>query len=87
MLKLSVKLPRYALQALRVIGGKAPTHIYVGPHSASHPDRDLPRETPLPVPTVQEAVWASELVWTQRLEEKSKNHLSLPDIEPRSSSL
>jgi hypothetical protein len=24
-----------------------------------------------PVPTVQEAEWASELVWTQKLEEKS----------------
>jgi hypothetical protein len=35
-----------------------------------------------PVPTVQEAGWASEPVWTQRLE---KNNLPLPGIEPRSS--
>jgi hypothetical protein len=33
-----------------------------------------PRFTPWkgpPIPTVQEARWASELVWTQRLEAKS----------------
>jgi hypothetical protein len=34
--------------------------------SASRPGRALP-----PVPTVQEAGWAPEPVWTQRLEEKS----------------
>jgi hypothetical protein len=34
--------------------------------SASRPGRALP-----PVPLGQEAGWASELVWTQRLEEKS----------------
>jgi hypothetical protein len=38
----------------------------VGEWSASHPSRALS-----PVPIVQEAGWASELVWTQRLEEKS----------------
>jgi hypothetical protein len=30
-----------------------------------------PRERTHPVPIVQEAGWASELVWTQTLEEKS----------------
>jgi hypothetical protein len=32
------------------------------------------------VPTVQEAAWASELVWTQRLEEKS--FTSARDLTP-----
>jgi hypothetical protein len=40
-----------------------------------------PRKRP-PVPIVQEAGWASEPVWTQRLEKKYP--LSLPVIEPRS---
>jgi hypothetical protein len=34
--------------------------------SASRPGRVLP-----PVPIGQEAGWASEVVWTQRIEEKS----------------
>jgi hypothetical protein len=38
-----------------------------------------------PVPIVQEAGWAPEPVWTQRLEEK--NPLPLPGIEPRSPGL
>jgi hypothetical protein len=37
-----------------------------GEWSASRPGRALP-----PVPIVQEAGWAPELAWTQRLEEKS----------------
>jgi hypothetical protein len=37
-----------------------------GEWSASRPGRPLP-----PVPTVQEAGWVPEPVWTQRLEEKS----------------
>jgi hypothetical protein len=42
-----------------------------GEWSASRPGRALaPGEEP-PVPTVQEAGWAPEPVWTQRLEEKS----------------
>jgi hypothetical protein len=41
-----------------------------GEWSASRPDRPLPRGR-IPVPIVQEAGWASEPVWTQRLEEKS----------------
>jgi hypothetical protein len=52
-----------------------------GEWSASHPGRALPPEKGPPVPIVQEAGWASEPVWTQRLEEKS---LPLPGIEPHS---
>jgi hypothetical protein len=42
-----------------------------GEWSASRPGRALtPGKVP-PVPIVQEAGWASEPVWTQRIEEKS----------------
>jgi hypothetical protein len=54
-----------------------------GEWSASRPGRTLPPGKGHPVPIVQEAGWAREPVWTQRLEEKS---LSLPGIEPRSPS-
>jgi hypothetical protein len=49
--------------------------------SASRPGRVLPQGKGPPVPIVQEAGWAPEPVWTQRLEEKS---LPLKGIEPRS---
>jgi hypothetical protein len=39
--------------------------------SASRPGRALPLGKGPPVPIVQEAGWAPEPVWTQRLEEKS----------------
>jgi hypothetical protein len=39
--------------------------------SASRPGRALPPGKGPPVPIVQEAGWAPEPVWTQRLEEKS----------------
>jgi hypothetical protein len=42
-----------------------------GEWSASRPGRALPPEKGPPVPIVQEAGWAPESVWTQRLEEKS----------------
>jgi hypothetical protein len=42
-----------------------------GEWSASRPSRPLPPDKEPPVPTVQEAVWAPEPVWTQGLEEKS----------------
>jgi hypothetical protein len=42
-----------------------------GEWSASRPSRALPPENRPPVPIVQEAGWAPEPVWTQRLEEKS----------------
>jgi hypothetical protein len=43
----------------------------MGVWSASRPGRALPPGKGLPVPIVQEAGWAREPVWTQRLEEKS----------------
>jgi hypothetical protein len=42
-----------------------------GEWSASRPGRALPPGKGPPVPIVQEAGWAAEPVWTQRLEEKS----------------
>jgi hypothetical protein len=42
-----------------------------GEWSASRPGRALPPEKKNPVPIGQEAGWAPEPVWTQRLEEKS----------------
>jgi hypothetical protein len=42
-----------------------------GEWSASRPGRALPSGKEPPVPTVQEAGWAPQPVWTQRLEEKS----------------
>jgi hypothetical protein len=50
--------------------------LVVGEWSASRPGRALP-----PVPIVQEAGWAPEPVWTQRLEEKS---FASAGVEPRS---
>jgi hypothetical protein len=52
-----------------------------GEWSASRLRRPLPPGKGPPVPTVLEAGWAPEPVWTQRLEE---NSLPLPGIEPRS---
>jgi hypothetical protein len=42
-----------------------------GEWSTSRPGRALPRGKDPPVPIAQEAGWATEPVWTQRLEEKS----------------
>jgi hypothetical protein len=42
-----------------------------GEWSAPRSGRDLPWGKDTPVPIVQEAGWASEPVWTQRLHEKS----------------
>jgi hypothetical protein len=42
----------------------------VGEWSASRPGRVVAPEKGPPVPIVQEAGWAPEPVWTQRLEEK-----------------
>jgi hypothetical protein len=39
--------------------------------SETCPGRALPLGKELPIPTEQEAEWAPEPVWTQRLEEKS----------------
>jgi hypothetical protein len=45
--------------------------LHEGESSASWPGHALPSGKGPPVPTGQEAGWAPELVWTQRLEEKS----------------
>jgi hypothetical protein len=60
----------FSISALDVVGW-----------SASCPDRDLPPEKEPPAPFGQVAVWAPELVWTQRLEEK---FFDSAGIEPRS---
>jgi hypothetical protein len=44
--------------------------IHLGERSASRPGRVLPQGKVPPVPIVQEAGWAPEIVWTQKLEEK-----------------
>jgi hypothetical protein len=49
---------------------------------ASSPDRALASGKGPPVPIVQEAGWAPEPVWTQRIEEKTLS--PVPGIEPRS---
>jgi hypothetical protein len=56
--------------------------LHGGQWSASRPGRSLPPGKGPLVPIGQEAGWAPELVWTQRLEEKSS--LPPPGIEPRS---
>jgi hypothetical protein len=68
----------HASEALGVRGGIAPTHSKLGNSaldggewSVSCPGRALPPGKGPPVPTVQEARWSPEPVWTQRLEEKS----------------
>jgi uncharacterized membrane protein len=58
-----------------------------GEWSASRPGRALPSGKGPPVPIVQEAGWAPEPFWTQRLEEKSfrlcrGSNLDRPVIQP-----
>jgi hypothetical protein len=58
-----------------------------GEWSASRPGRALPPEKGPSVPIVQEAGWAPEPVWTQRLEEKSfrlywGSNLVRPVVQP-----
>jgi hypothetical protein len=68
-----VKLTRYAMQTPRERGNITPNHSYLGTRwewSASRPVHALPPRKGSPVPTVQKAGRASELVWTQRLEKK-----------------
>jgi hypothetical protein len=57
-------------------GGIAPTHSwlrhYMGVSGQRHAPAALyPQRKDPPVPIIQETGWAPELVWTQRLEEKS----------------
>jgi hypothetical protein len=71
-----VKLSRYTpwrrLGERRYSSYSFPTSALDGGEwSASRPGRALPPGKGTPVPTGQEAGWASEPVWTQRLEEKS----------------
>jgi hypothetical protein len=55
-----------------------------GEWSASRPGRALAPEKGSPVPIGQEAGWAPETVWTQKLDDKS---LASAEIEHRSSIL
>jgi hypothetical protein len=79
-------IPLYAMEAL---GGERRCSSYSfstsaldgGDWSASRPGRVLPPGKAFPVPIGQEAGWASEPVWTLRLEEKC---IALPGIELRS---
>jgi hypothetical protein len=69
--------------------GIAPTQFFTsdldgGEWSAALSGRTLAAGKGPPVPIVQEAGWALEPVWTQRIEENRKNPLPLPGIEPRS---
>jgi hypothetical protein len=66
----------HAMEALGGRGGIAPTHSRprhcMGVSGHCHaPAALLPPGKGPPVPIVQEAGWAPEPVWTQRLEEKS----------------
>jgi hypothetical protein len=59
----------------------------VGEWSTSRPGRALAPVKGPPIPIVQEAVWAPEPVWTQRLEEKSfrlcrGSNLNRPVVQP-----
>jgi hypothetical protein len=81
----SKAVPLHAMEALGGRGDIAPTHSrprhYMGGEwSTSRHGRALPPGKGPPVPIVQEAGWAPEPIWTQRIEEKS----FLPGIEPRS---
>jgi hypothetical protein len=73
---LDVKVSRYT--PWRRLGGEeyssysfTTSALDGGEWSASRPGRDLPPGKGPPLPIVQEAGWAPEPVWTQRLEEKS----------------
>jgi hypothetical protein len=74
-----LKAKAIPLHAAKALGGESKYSSYSfstsavdgGEWSASHPSRVLvPRKGP-PVPIVQEAGWAPEPVWTQRLDKKS----------------
>jgi hypothetical protein len=76
LLSFSKAVPLHAMEALGWTGRTAPTHSrprhYMGGEwSASRPGRALPPGKGASVPIEQEAGWAPEPVWTQRLEEKS----------------
>jgi hypothetical protein len=80
-------VPLHATEAPKEKRAIAPTHIDGREWSASRLVRALvPGEEPS-VPTMQEAVWAPEPVWTQRLEEKSfrlcrGSNINRPVVQP-----
>jgi hypothetical protein len=87
-----IKAKAVPLHATKALGGERRYSSYSfstsvlggGEWSASRHGRALaPRKRP-PVPIVQEAGWAPEPVWIQRLEEK---FFRLPGIQPRSPGL
>jgi hypothetical protein len=77
-LHIYIKSKAVPLHAMEALGGERrySSSFYTsaldgGEWSASHPDRALSPGKGPPVRIVQEAGWAPEPVWTQRLEEKS----------------
>jgi hypothetical protein len=76
MLQLKSKaIPLHAMDTFGGKGGIAPTHSQPRYQMRLSGQRHAPvelnlREKDPPVPIVQEARWAPEPVWTQRLEEK-----------------
>jgi hypothetical protein len=76
---LFVKSKAVPLHAIEALGGERRYGSYSfttsaldgGEWSASRPGYALPPEKGPPVPIVQEAGWAPEPVWTQRLQVKS----------------
>jgi hypothetical protein len=87
-LKLSHYTPRRRLEGEEYNCYSFSTSVLVGGEwSASRPCRALAQGKGPPVPIVQEAEWAPEPVWTQRLEEKSfcfcrGSNLDRPVIQP-----
>jgi hypothetical protein len=68
------------LHATEALGGRgsivssysfSTSALYGGEWSASRPGHALAPGKGLPVPIIQQAGWAPEPVWTQRLQEKS----------------
>jgi hypothetical protein len=87
-LKLSHYTPRRRLGERRYSSYSfSTTALDGGEWSASCPGHVLPQGKGPPVPIVQEAGWAPEPVWTQRLEEKSVHlcrgsNLDRPVVQP-----
>jgi hypothetical protein len=86
-LKLSHHTPQKRLRERRYSPYSSTSALDGGKLSASHPARALAKGKGPPVPIVQEAGWAPEPVWTQRLEEKSfclrrGSNLDRPVVQP-----
>jgi hypothetical protein len=89
-----VKLKLFHYTPCRCLGGEQYTaysfstsSVDGSEWSASRPGRALTQGNGPPVPIVQEVEWAPELVWTQRLEEKSfrpcrGSNLDRPVVQP-----